>query len=113
MPPRRTRRGHHRHGAFENFQERVETQVHISRGEQSRECVGGAARAPVGRFGIDQPVGELHASLILATTLEAAATRSPSRTVTVHSGPKKMSTREPNVMSPIRSPLSTTSPGFL
>ncbi len=96
------------HRSIEHFEQRVESQENISRGEQRRQRVGRATGAALRGARIDQAFAEAHAAPFRrAITLDPAATRSPTRTLTSHSGPRKTSTREPNLMSPMRSPLLT------
>ncbi len=46
-------------------------------------------------------------------TLEPAETRWPGRTVISHSGPNRTSQREPNLISPMRSPMRDAVAGLL
>src|SRR5579862_6198399 len=111
--------------AAERLHDGVEAQEHVACGEQSWQGVDGSPRTSVGRAGIDQPFLQpqsFHtthtasialASRMRAMTLEPALTRSPACTMISHSGPRNTSTRDPNLISPMRSPGSRISPAFL
>src|SRR5208283_1344820 len=87
-----------------------ESEEDIARGKERGKRVG-CAPGPAGRRArIKEAFLErelrhqlcLAGSLRCARILEPPETRSPDRTLISHSGPKKISTREPNLMSPTR-----------
>src|SRR5579863_4206821 len=107
--------------AFDGAENGEEPKKNVARGEERREGVSCAPGTPQGRSRIEEAFLEgearhyvcLGVCLRYARTLDPPETRSPDCTLISHSGPKKISTREPNFMSPTRSPLATVSPGFL
>ena len=105
-------------GAFDGADDGDESEEDVAGGEQRGQRVGGAAGRREGERGsknrcLKVSLRHLRPALRRARMLEPPETRSPGFTLISHSGPRKTSTREPNLMSPTRSPLATGSPSFL
>lgn len=88
--------------SFDCLKDGDEPEKNVSACEQGRQSISGSARPLPSGLRADNPFLQVQIAsapfVRFASTETPADTRSPTRIVGRHSGPKKTSTREPNLM---------------